>query len=159
MSKIKTGKKDANFASKNGKYIFFTCSTKNFKCDEYEFDESAILIAGNGNFNVKFYKGKFNAYQRTYILTTDAIYEGLLYLSSLFKTNMFQKNSSGSIIKFITLNDIENIDIFIPEDVNILFDYNDMLYLVNDLNNEIELLENLRDFLLPLLMNGQAKIS
>ncbi|EIE39876.1 Type I restriction-modification system DNA methylase [Mycoplasmopsis canis PG 14] len=55
FSYITNGKQDANFASKNGKYNFFTCSTETLKCDDFAFDNSAILIAGNGDFNVKLY--------------------------------------------------------------------------------------------------------
>ena len=66
LTNIVTGKEDANFSSPNGKYNFFTCSSNTLKCDEYAFNASSILIAGNGEFNVKHYTGKFNAYQRTY---------------------------------------------------------------------------------------------
>ena len=68
LTNIVTGKEDANFSSPNGKYNFFTCSSNTLKCDEYAFNASSILIAGNGEFNVKHYTGKFNAYQRTYVL-------------------------------------------------------------------------------------------
>lgn len=63
-----TGKKDANASDDKGKYPFFTCSQKISKISTYSFDDSAILLAGNGDFNVKFYRGKFDAYQRTYVL-------------------------------------------------------------------------------------------
>ena len=66
LTDVVTGKEDANFASPNGKYKFFTCSNDTLNCDEYVFDSSAILIAGNGDFNVKHYSGTFSAYQRTY---------------------------------------------------------------------------------------------
>lgn len=62
LSKITTGKEDANHSTKNGKYKFFTCSDEIFYCDDFKFDGKSILVAGNGNFNVKYYDGKFNAY-------------------------------------------------------------------------------------------------
>ena len=63
-----TGKQDSNFATINGAYKFFTCSSEILNCDEYAFEGKAVLLAGNGDFNVKHYQGKFNAYQRTYII-------------------------------------------------------------------------------------------
>ena len=117
LTDVVTGKEDANFASPNGKYKFFTCSNDTLNCDEYVFDSSAILIAGNGDFNVKHYSGKFNAYQRTYVLIPDHQYYGLLYFASLYQINSFKSASSGSIVKFITKGDIENIPVFIPKSI------------------------------------------
>ncbi|MDQ6976446.1 MAG: restriction endonuclease subunit S, partial [Mariprofundaceae bacterium] len=78
---IKTGKLNSNAMVKNGKYPFFTCSRKIFAINEYSFDCKAVLLAGNnasGDFNVKYYEGKFNAYQRTYVITINSENE-LLY--------------------------------------------------------------------------------
>ena len=154
-----TGKEDANFSVPNGKYKFFTCSNTPLSCDEYAFDASSILIAGNGDFNVKHYSGKFNAYQRTYVLTPDKKYFGLLYLASLYRINSFKSRSSGSIVKFITKSDVENIPVFIPNDRFYLQELNKLIYLQEQNKLENELLVNLRDWLLPMLMNGQATIS
>ena len=156
---VVTGKEDANFASPNGKYKFFTCSNDTLNCDEYVFDSSAILIAGNGDFNVKHYSGKFNAYQRTYVLIPDHQYYGLLYFASLYQINSFKSASSGSIVKFITKGDIENIPVFIPNDEHILNELNRLLALQEKNQAENEELSSLRDWLLPMLMNGQASIS
>jgi len=74
LTTIKTGKLNANAMVENGDYAFFTCSREVFRIDNYAFDCEAILLAGNnasGDFNVKHYKGKFNAYQRTYVITID----------------------------------------------------------------------------------------
>ncbi|MCF6311074.1 MAG: restriction endonuclease subunit S, partial [Verrucomicrobiales bacterium] len=69
---IKTGKLNSNAAVEDGEFRFFTCSREVFQIDHYAFDCEAILLAGNnasGDFNVKHYKGKFNAYQRTYVIS------------------------------------------------------------------------------------------
>ena len=67
--KIQTGKKDANEGTENGQYPFFTCSEKHIYSNSYSFDTEAILIAGNAKVGqTKYYKGKFEAYQRTYVL-------------------------------------------------------------------------------------------
>ena len=159
LATVVTGKEDANFSVPNGKYKFFTCSNTPLSCDEYVFDSSSILIAGNGDFNVKHYSGKFNAYQRTYVLTPDKKYFGLLYLASLYRINSFKSRSSGSTVKFITKSDVENIPVYIPIERFYLQELNKLIYLQEQNKLENELLVNLRDWLLPMLMNGQATIS
>jgi type I restriction enzyme S subunit len=58
-----------NSGNPNGAYPFFTCAKENAFSDEYSFDTEALLIAGNGEVGrVTYYKGKFEAYQRTYVL-------------------------------------------------------------------------------------------
>ena len=159
LTHIITGKEDANFSVPNGKYKFFTCSNTPLLCNDFAFDSSSILIAGNGDFNVKHYSGKFNAYQRTYVLTPDRDYFALLYLSSLYRINSFKSSSSGSIVKFITKADVENIPVFIPNDTSFLHKLNNIIYLQEQITLENELLIRLRDWLLPMLMNGQATVS
>ena len=159
LVEVLTGKEDANFSIQNGKFNFFTCSNEILKCNEYKYDSSSILIAGNGDFNVKHYTGKFNAYQRTYILTPQKDYYALLYLASLYRIESFKSKSTGSIVKFITKEDIENIPLFIPENKSIINILNKMIILKENNFSENEILIKLRDFLLPLLMNGQATIS
>ena len=67
---FKTGKLNSNAAVENGKYPFFTCAREHTFSDSYSFDTEAILIAGNGDVGaVNYYKGKFEAYQRTYVLS------------------------------------------------------------------------------------------
>ena len=159
LTDIITGKEDANFSTPNGKYKFFTCSNEPLRCDEFMFDSSSILIAGNGDFNVKHYTGKFNAYQRTYVLTPQSKYYALLYLASLYRINSFKSNSSGSIVKFITKGDVESIPVFIPDDFSYLEKLNALVRLQEQNQCENEKLIQLRDWLLPMLMNGQATIS
>jgi type I restriction enzyme S subunit len=68
ITDISTGKLDVNASAEDGLYPFFTCAAKPYRINEYAFDAEAVLIAGNGDLNVKYYEGKFNAYQRTYIV-------------------------------------------------------------------------------------------
>ena len=66
---ITTGHKDVNIAVEDGQYSFYTCSHDVYKANSYSFDTEAILIAGNGDVgNLHYHKGKFEAYQRTYVL-------------------------------------------------------------------------------------------
>jgi type I restriction enzyme S subunit len=69
LCQIKTGKKDVNEGNPEGKYPFFTCAAAHTYSDNYSFDTEALLVAGNGNVGqVSYYSGKFEAYQRTYVL-------------------------------------------------------------------------------------------
>lgn len=159
LTQVITGKEDANFSVSNGKYKFFTCSNTPLHCDEYAFNSSSVLIAGNGNFNVKHYSGKFNAYQRTYVLSPQKEYYAILYLAALYRINSFKTGSSGSIVKFITKSDVENIPVFMPHDSKYLDELNKLVIMQEQNMLENELLVQLRDWLLPMLMNGQATIS
>lgn len=158
---VVTGKQDANFATKNGKYNFFTCGEEILKCDTYEFEGKAVLVAGNGNFNIKLYEGKFNAYQRTYILIPNIEkHYTVIYMAVRDRITSLTKGSRGSIVKFITKGDLEGIQIPLPKDQNL-----DVFSQLNDITKLIELKldENqkfieLRDWLLPMLMNGQVKV-
>lgn len=70
LCQIKTGKKDVNEGNPDGKYPFFTCAAAHTFSDDYSFDTEALLVAGNGNVGqVSYYSGKFEAYQRTYVLS------------------------------------------------------------------------------------------
>lgn len=69
---ITTGKLNSNAAEEHGEYPFFTCAKEVFAINEFAFDQEALLLAGNNaqaDYDVKYYKGKFNAYQRTYVLS------------------------------------------------------------------------------------------
>ena len=112
IAKIITGKLDANAANEGGSYPFFTCSRDILRINKYAYDCECILVAGNGDLNVKYYKGKFNAYQRTYIIE---IKEGVEY-STIFiywflqlYIETLRKNSVGSTIKYIKIGDLTNI--------------------------------------------------
>ena len=156
VANISTGKEDANFASPNGKYNFYTCSEEISKCNEFAFDGNSILIAGNGNFNVKYYNGKFNAYQRTYVIQNDTLF-GNIYYSSLRSVDGFTQNANGSIIKFITLGLVQDIQIPILSDkTNILL--NDIVSQKNKIILDTEKLNQLKNTLLPLLINGQLEV-
>lgn len=113
---ITTGKLDSNAATKFGKYPFFTCAPTSLKTDTFKFDGKSILIAGNnaqGDFHIQFFEGKFNAYQRTYVLqlkNDNFMLEFVFYELSI-KLLAFKTMSQGSQTKFLTLDMLENIDI------------------------------------------------
>ncbi len=117
---IKTGKLNSNEAVKNGKYPFFTCSRDVFSIDRFAFDCEAILLAGNnasGDFNVKHYAGKFNAYQRTYVITiknTHKVLYRYLYFQLLNSLKEFKEKSVGANTQFLKIGMIQEMQISLP---------------------------------------------
>ena len=117
MVNIKTGKLDANAAVANGKYPFFTTSEETFKIDTYAYDDEAILVAGNGNLNIKYFYGKFNAYQRTYILTKkENINVNIKYIYYFLDKYLetLRSLSIGGVIKYIKLENLVNPVLDLP---------------------------------------------
>ena len=117
ITKIKTGKLDANASSPNGKYPFFTCSRDILNIDSYSYDCECVLVAGNGDLNVKYYNGKFDAYQRTYIIEDNS--DGRLYMPYLYfflelYIEELRKQSIGGVIKYIKLGNLTNAIIKLP---------------------------------------------
>ena len=117
ITKVKTGKLDANASCINGKYPFFTCSKQSLKIDSYSYDCECVLVAGNGDLNVKYYKGKFDAYQRTYIIEDDS--DGKLYMPFLYYfmenyVDELRSQAIGGVIKYIKLGNITNAIINLP---------------------------------------------
>ena len=113
IANIKTGKLDANASTINGKYPFFTCSKEISRIDTYAYDTTCVLLGGNGEFNVHYYSGKFNAYQRTYIIESkdeNKYSSKLMYYLVQKKISKFKEKSSGTVIKFIRLGDVEKIE-------------------------------------------------
>ena len=114
---IKTGKLDANAAVDNGKYPFFTTSEETFKIDTYAYDDEAVLVAGNGNLNIKYFYGKFNAYQRTYILTKkENINVNIKYIYYFLDKYLetLRSLSIGGVIKYIKLENLINPILDLP---------------------------------------------
>jgi type I restriction enzyme S subunit len=105
---IKTGKLDVNQADEDGAYPFFTCAERIYRINTPAFDTEAVLLAGNGDFNVKYYKGKFNAYQRTYVLSDLQVEGKYLYYYISYRLRDLTGDSRGSTIKYIRLGDVRD---------------------------------------------------
>lgn len=111
---IKTGKLDANAASDDGQYPFFTCSVAPLKIDKYSYDCECVLVAGNGDLNVKYYNGKFDAYQRTYIIESkDKSVFTVPYLYCFLNkyVETLRQQSIGGVIKYIKLGNLTEAQI------------------------------------------------
>jgi type I restriction enzyme S subunit len=117
---IKTGKLNANAMEEKGQYPFFTCAREVFAINTYAFDGEAILLAGNnavGDFNVKHYEGKFNAYQRTYVITinkNEKLSYRYLYYQLLKSLKEFKGKSVGAGTKFLKIGMIQGLQIVLP---------------------------------------------
>ena len=113
-----TGKLDSNAMVENGDYPFFTCAKDVFRIDKYAFEQEALILAGNnaaGKYDVKYYKGKFNAYQRTYILSLKQDWSYRLFQYQLEdKLVYLQKQSLGGLTKYLTLKILGDLSFIIP---------------------------------------------
>ena len=147
---IRTGKLDSNAAVIGGRYPFFTCDPNTLSIDVWAYDTEAVLLAGNnasGNYTAKYYKGKFNAYQRTYIIESANEEElNIRYLCYALnqQLRLLKTMSSGSTTKFLTIRMLDNLDIPLlginiqTQIVNILSAYDD---LIENNQKQIKLLE------------------
>lgn len=114
-----TGKLDSNEAAVNGKYPFFTCSKEPLSINEYAYDCEALLLAGNnaaGIYDVKHYKGKFNAYQRTYILQLqNKEWEYAVFKHQLEDKLLFlQSQSKGTNTRYLTMGILNQLSFLVP---------------------------------------------
>ena len=113
-----TGKLDSNAMVENGEYPFFTCAKEVFRIDKYAFDQEALLLAGNnaaGKYDVKYYKGKFNAYQRTYVLGLKEEWSYQLFRYQLEdKLAYLQQQSLGGLTKYLTLKILGELEFIVP---------------------------------------------
>ena len=142
ICKITTGKLDANAQVENGQYPFFTCAELPFNIDSYAFDTEALLISGNGaNLGyINYYKGKFNAYQRTYVLdhfTVNIQYVKWALKVLLPKRIAIEKSSSNT--PYIVLSTIANLQLPIPSKSKQSYISSLMLSFERKLSNQLAL--------------------
>lgn len=150
ISLIKTGKLDSNAAVANGKYPFFTCDPHTLSINEWAYDTEAVLLAGNnasGNYTAKYYNGKFNAYQRTYIIESvdqDVLNVRFLAFALTQQLKLLKTISSGSTTKFLTIRMLHDLEIPLPN-ISTQYRITDILSAYDDLiendQKQIKLLE------------------
>jgi len=115
---IETGRRDANAAVPGGNYNFYTTSKVVSRIETYRWDTDALLIAGNANVgDVKHFNGKFDAYQRTYVLTefSKVVISRFLYyaIKSRFKEYLSNKTNTAAMT-YIVLGTLKNFKIPVP---------------------------------------------
>ena len=134
LCSITTGKLDANAMKSEGLYPFFTCAEEVYRIDNFAFDAEALLISGNGaNLGyIHYYKGKFNAYQRTYVLSDfieDVHYIQIYLEAYLHKRIALEKSTSNT--PYIVLATLAEMPIVIPN-----------IKIQKDISNKILLLKS-----------------
>ncbi|GAA6777456.1 hypothetical protein AOH113_00890 [Helicobacter pylori] len=141
ICEITTGSLDANEMVHYGKYRFYTCAKEYYFIDKYAFDTEAILISGNGAYvgYVHYYKGKFNAYQRTYVL--DNFSEHIIfvkYFLTMFLQSHIQTNRNEGNTPYIVMATLKDFEILLPP----LNEQSAIANILSDLDNEITSLKN-----------------
>ncbi len=141
ICEITTGSLDANEMVHYGKYRFYTCAKEYYFIDKYAFDTEAILISGNGAYvgYVHYYKGKFNAYQRTYVL--DNFSEHIIfvkYFLTMFLQSHIQTNRNEGNTPYIVMATLKDFEIPLPP----LNEQSAIANILSALDNEITSLKN-----------------
>lgn len=166
ICKITTGNKDANEATGDGLYPFFTCARETtLTTNEYILDTDAILVSGNGSYTglVKKFSGKFDLYQRTYALY-DFNDVDWLYIYWVMKTDFEPKHmggTNGAAIPYITKPVLQKYKLLVPNkdllnEAGKIFAYcHKQCNLLEKQNNN---LKQQRDLLLPRLMSGKLEV-
>jgi type I restriction enzyme S subunit len=99
-----------------GKYEFFTCSRETYKTDGYSFDGPSLLIAGNGDVgHIKFFDGKFDAYQRTYVLQEFS--ENIAFVKTCLEFHLPKRIHSElnvGAMPYIVLGTLKDMELHLP---------------------------------------------
>lgn len=142
ICKIDTGKWDANHASVQGEYRFYTCAARYAFCDTKRFSGDCLIIPGNGDIGaVYYYNGEFDAYQRTYVLHDIKIDPRYLYyhlLSNWRDINLDKQY--GSTIKFVRISNFNNYIVLLPplpEQRRIVQKVDDIMALIDKITAEL----------------------
>jgi len=147
---LKTGKLDSNAAEEGGRYPFFTCSPITLNINTFAFDTEAVILAGNnanGVFATKHYNGKFNAYQRTYVIEPlDKKRTSCKYFYYVISdlVGHLKELSVGSATKFLTKTILNGLSVPLPakktQDLiaEFLSALDDRITLLRETNNTLE---------------------
>lgn len=160
---IFTGKKNANASEEKGQYKFFTCAPTPLNINSYIYDGPAVIVAGNGAYTgrTNFYNGKFDLYQRTYGITTNNDYIYLFYVMIYTDLqNDIMGGTHGSAIPYIVMNDIAKFKVKFNKKIfdELSQEIKALLLKIKYNEEENEILEQLRDTLLPKLLNGEINL-
>lgn len=162
-----TGKLNSNAAVVNGTYPFFTCGQEILRTNTFSFDEEVVLLGGNNAsaiYPVFYFKGRFDAYQRTYIIRPKPeVYISFKYLYFYWESKLdYLRNiSTGAATKFLTLKILNDMDVPLPE-TKVMIDYEiltePIFKLKAVLSEQNAKLREARDILLPRLMSGEIEV-
>ncbi|WQX44963.1 restriction endonuclease subunit S [Helicobacter pylori] len=164
ICEITTGSLDANEMVHYGKYRFYTCAKEYYFIDKYAFDTEAILISGNGAYvgYVHYYKGKFNAYQRTYVL--DNFSEHIIfvkYFLTMFLQSHIQTNRNEGNTPYIVMATLKDFEILLPsldEQIAIANILSDLDHEIISLKNKKRQFDNIKKALNHDLMSAKIRV-
>lgn len=150
LSEISTGKKDANHATIDGKYPFYTCALTQSKSDTYAFDGPSVIIPGNGNIGyVFYYDNKFEAYQRTYIINKIKINPRFLYYHfQCYWKSRTVDNLFGSTIQYVKIGNFKDYKVQFPclaEQQRIVAKLDELFRHLEQVENRFDSLRNIGD--------------
>lgn len=148
---------------KSGDYPFFTSGDAILRWTEPIVDGRNIFLNTGGNADVKFYIGKTAYSTDTWCITAKNDMEDYLYLLlNSIRQELNLKFFQGTGLKHLQKPLLKNRPIYIPSNEEISAfnaDIKPWFTLISDNIRESYRLSALRDWLLPMLMNGQATIS
>jgi len=163
---ITTGKLNANAMVEGGEYRFYTCAKDYYQIDRFAFDTEALLVSGNGaNVGyVHYYKGKFNAYQRTYVLSD---FSADIYFIKLFMDRNLQERIRVEVnagnTPYITMGTLTEMQIMIPPTK---YEQTAIANILLDMDTEIEKLEsqlikyqNIKQGMMQTLLTGKIRLT
>jgi type I restriction enzyme S subunit len=161
---ITTGKKDVNEGSENGLYPFFTCSRTPSSSNSFSFNTEAILIAGNGDVgNLHYYKGKFEAYQRTYVVSEFEM--SVAYIYHYLMNNLVKSLMSGTIgtsIPYIKKENLTDFSILLQksseEQLAIARVLSDMDSEIEDLETKVDKYKQIKQGMMQNLLTGRIRL-
>lgn len=147
----------------NGKYPFFTSGSTILKWNEPFVDGRNCFLNTGGNADVKFYVGKAAYSTDTWSVSAKSEMSDYLYLMLFsIKPELDQKFFQGTGLKHLQKPLLKDRPIYVPEKME-LEAFNrqvmPMFDIISENTRENQQLTSLRDWLLPMLMNGQATIS
>ena len=163
--KITTGKLDANAMVPDGDYPFFTCARENYWIDRFAFDCEALLVSGNGA-NVGYvhhYKGKFNAYQRTYVMSQFS--EDILFTKWFLVRNIQERirvEVNAGNTPYITMGTLTEMPVILPPTVP---EQVAIAAILTDMDSELQVLEqrlaktrDLKQGMMQELLTGRTRL-
>ena len=160
-----TGKLDANAMTPNGRYRFYTCAKKYCFINDYAFDMEALLISGNGaNVGyIHYFKGKFNAYQRTYVLSdfkSNIFYLKLFLEAKLAERIRVEVNAGNT--PYITMDTLTEMLIILPcklEQTAIATILSDMDAEIQALQQRLEKTKDIKQGMMQQLLTGKVRLA
>nr|WP_278734249.1 restriction endonuclease subunit S [Mediterraneibacter faecis] len=146
-----------------GEYPFFTSGSAILKWDTPFIDGRNCFLNTGGNADAKFYVGEAAYSTDTWCISANNNMSDYLYLLLVsIKPELNQKFFQGTGLKHLQKPLLKDRPIYIP-DFEELKTFNEqvtpMFNIISENTRENQELITLRDWLLPMLMNGQATIS